>query len=103
MCNLKRSDENYNTYNLNVKIVCTIRAIPFEEVVDGVSDIGFSDHPAVIFQFSWVRWSKFSPLTQCKKQPVRTPRSDIRAIFRPPSGIFKNAHQTPSQLPFQMY
>ncbi len=66
-----------------------LRAIPFEKLVD----VGFSNHPTTIFHiFLWYPEVIFSPLTQCKKQPVR-----------PPHGIYKNTHQTRSPPPpFQM-
>ncbi len=80
-----------------------IRAVPFEKLVGGVSGVRFSDHPAAIFHF-FLGYPAviFFPLTQCKKRPVRPPRSDFGTILRPPRGIFLDAHQTPAPLTFQM-
>ena len=68
----------------------TLRAIPFEKLVGGVwRQLGY---PAVVF----------FPLTQCRKRPVRPPRSDFGTILRPPRDIFLNAHHTPPPPTFQM-
>ncbi len=49
-----------------------------------------SDDPAASFHiFLGYPTVIFSPLTQCKKWPVRPPRGDFGTVFRPPRGILK--------------
>ena len=43
---------NYNVVHRvdgKMKNIWCVRAIPFEKVVVGVSDVGFPNHPAVVF------------------------------------------------------
>ena len=66
-----------------------LRAIPFEKLVGGVSGVSFSDHPAAIFHyFLGYPAMIFFPLTQCKKRPVRPPRSDFEKFSDHPAAFF---------------